>query len=197
MAARSSPCPWGRVSSSRIRYRSSRSIRRPLFNVRVDYQGDGVFETSMLIDGPSFESLPAGEGIVDCAIENLPLTPKTYGVTLFVRSEEGVVDLAPMRIFEESFRSRPTASTPTGLTDRIARSTCSTRSISSTSTTPGASSRPRTLPDQPHQVERGRIDSHENRNQTPPKDRCAGSRTQPAVLVPVPVPKRSSDFGFP
>jgi hypothetical protein len=34
----------------------------------------------------------------------LPLTPKTYGVTLFVRSEEGVVDLAPMRVFIESFR---------------------------------------------------------------------------------------------
>lgn len=96
--------PMGSSVIFRIRYRSSRNIRRPLFNVRVDHQGNGVFETSMLIDGPSFESLPAGEGIVDCAIENLPLTPKTYGVTLFVRSEEGVVDLAPMRIFEESFR---------------------------------------------------------------------------------------------
>lgn len=96
--------PMGSSVIFRIRYRSSKNIRRPLFNVRVDHQGVGVFETSMLIDGPSFEHLPAGEGIVECAIERLPLTPKTYGVTLFVRSEEGVVDLAPMRIFTESFR---------------------------------------------------------------------------------------------
>ena len=88
----------------RIHYRSSRIIRRPLFNLRVDHQGSGVFETSMLIDGPSFEVLPAGEGVVECAIDHLPLTPKTYDATVFVRSEDGVVDLAPMRTFAEPFR---------------------------------------------------------------------------------------------
>jgi hypothetical protein len=58
----------------------------------------------MLIDGPPFESLPAGNGIIECAIEHLPLTPKAYGVTLFVRSEEGVIDLAPTRTFPQCFK---------------------------------------------------------------------------------------------
>lgn len=96
--------PMGSSVIFRIRYRSSKSIRRPLFNVRVDHAGSGVFETSMLIDGPSFENLPAGEGAVDCAIDHLPLTPKTYGTTVFVRSEDGVIDLAPMRVFADSFK---------------------------------------------------------------------------------------------
>jgi lipopolysaccharide transport system ATP-binding protein len=96
--------PMGSTVIFKIRYSSSRSIRRPLFNVRIDHQGAGVFETSMLIDGPSFETLPAGEGVVECEIEHLPLTPKTYDATLFVRSEDGVVDLAPMRTFSEPFR---------------------------------------------------------------------------------------------
>ena len=96
--------PMGSSVVFRIRYRARELIRRPLFNVRVDHAGSGVFETSMLIDGPSFESLPAGEGSVECVIDSLPLTPKTYGVTLFVRSEEGVVELAPTRTFSESFR---------------------------------------------------------------------------------------------
>jgi hypothetical protein len=87
-----------------MRYHASRRIRRPLFNIRVDHEGGGVFEASMLIDGPVFEYLPAGNGIVECAIERLPLTPKTYGATLFVRSEEGVVDLAPTRTFPKLFK---------------------------------------------------------------------------------------------
>lgn len=58
----------------------------------------------MLIDGPTFESLPAGEGVVECAIKHLPLTPKTYGVTLFVRSEEGVVDISPTRTFPQCLK---------------------------------------------------------------------------------------------
>ena len=96
--------PMGSSVIFRIRYRSNRAIRRPLFNIRVEHQGTGVFETSMLIDGPSFEELPPGKGTVECTIADLPLTPKTYDVRLFVRSEDGVVDLAPMRTFAESFR---------------------------------------------------------------------------------------------
>jgi ABC-type polysaccharide/polyol phosphate transport system ATPase subunit len=96
--------PFGSSVLFRIRYHASRKIHRPLFNIRVEHDGSGVFETSMLIDGPSIETLPAGEGIVECAIKRLPLTPKMYGATLFVRSEDGVIDLAPMRTFAESFR---------------------------------------------------------------------------------------------
>lgn len=96
--------PFGSSVLFRIRYRASKGIRRPLFNIRVNHEGGGVFEVSMLIDGPTFEFLPAGEGVVECAIEHLPLTPKTYGVTLFVRSEEGVIDLAPMRTFPKCFK---------------------------------------------------------------------------------------------
>lgn len=96
--------PFGSSVLFRIRYHASREIHKPLFNIRVDHDGGGVFEASMLIDGPTFESLPAGEGIVECAIEHLPLTPKMYGVTLFVRSEEGVIDIAPTRTFPQCFK---------------------------------------------------------------------------------------------
>jgi ABC-type polysaccharide/polyol phosphate transport system ATPase subunit len=96
--------PFGSSVLFRIRYHASREIHRPLFNIRVDHEGSGVFEASMLIDGPPFESLPAGNGIIECAIEHLPLTPKAYGVTLFVRSEEGVIDLAPTRTFPQCFK---------------------------------------------------------------------------------------------
>ncbi|MDH3814518.1 MAG: ABC transporter ATP-binding protein [Acidobacteriota bacterium] len=96
--------PFGSSVILRIRYKASRRIHRPLFNIRVDHEGSGVFEASMLIDGPIFKSLPAGNGIVECAIEHLPLTPKTYGVTLFVRSEEGVIDIAPTRTFPRCFK---------------------------------------------------------------------------------------------
>jgi len=96
--------PFGSSVLFRIHYHASRKIHRPLFNIRVDHEGSGVFEASMLIDGPTFESLPAGDGVVECAIEHLPLTPKTYGVTLFVRSEEGVIDIAPTRTFPQCLK---------------------------------------------------------------------------------------------
>jgi len=96
--------PFGSSVLFRIRYLASRKTRRPLFNLRVYYEGSGVFEASMLIDGATFEYLPAGEGVVECVIDHLPLTPKTYGVMLFVRSEEGVINLAPTRMFPKCFK---------------------------------------------------------------------------------------------
>jgi ABC-type polysaccharide/polyol phosphate transport system ATPase subunit len=96
--------PMGSGVVLRIRYASNTEIRRPLFNIRIEHQNTGVFEASMLIDGPGFETLPPGEGAVECAIEHLPLTPKTYDAKVFVRNENGVVDLAPMQTFSESLR---------------------------------------------------------------------------------------------
>jgi hypothetical protein len=80
----------------RIHYNAVRPVERPLFNLRFFTNGHSVFEASMLIDGPG-PDVAEGEGIVECIIPALPLTPKLYEIKMFTRSGEGICDLMRMR----------------------------------------------------------------------------------------------------
>jgi len=80
----------------RIYYNALKYIERPLFNLRFFNKGHSIFEASMLIDGYGPDSIE-GNGMVECHIPKLPLTPKLYDVLLFVRSSEGILDITTMR----------------------------------------------------------------------------------------------------
>jgi len=80
----------------RIRYRCSRPVHQPLFNLRFYLGNVGILEASMLIDGPG-PSEANGPGVVECVLPRLPLTPKLYDIKLFVRSGEGIANLIEMR----------------------------------------------------------------------------------------------------
>lgn len=99
LGADGAPCrelPFLSECTVRIKYRCDRPMHQPLFNLRFFHGSQDVFEASMLIDGPG-PSVAEGAGIVECHIPVLPLTPKVYGVTLFVRSGDGIADLMVMR----------------------------------------------------------------------------------------------------
>jgi ABC-type polysaccharide/polyol phosphate transport system ATPase subunit len=89
--------PFHSDLSVRIYYHASKPIYRPLFNMRFLHNGRGIFEVSMLIDGYGPEWVE-GEGMVECTIPSIPLTPKLYDVLLFVRSGDGIADITAMRI---------------------------------------------------------------------------------------------------
>jgi ABC-type polysaccharide/polyol phosphate transport system ATPase subunit len=97
--ANGEPCeelPFLSECTIRVRYACPRRIHQPLFNLRFHQGEQGIFETSMLIDGPG----PAetdGSGVVECHIPLLPLTPRVYEIKLFVRSGEGIADLIERR----------------------------------------------------------------------------------------------------
>jgi hypothetical protein len=65
--------------------------------VRFFHEDNDILEASMLIDGPGPEVVN-GSGMVECHIPLLPLTPRVYGIELFIRSGEGIVDLIEQRI---------------------------------------------------------------------------------------------------
>ncbi len=94
--------PFGADLRIRIRYRAGRRLDRPLFNLRILRSGRGVIEACMLVDGHGPDAIE-GEGVVECLIPNLPLTPKVYDILVFVREEAGIVDVTPMRVYA-SFR---------------------------------------------------------------------------------------------
>ena len=99
LAADGEPCeelPFLSECTIRIRYHCPHRIHQPLFNLRFHHGEDGIFETSMLIDGPG-PSEAEGSGVVECHIPLLPLTPRVYEVKLFVRSGEGIADLIDRR----------------------------------------------------------------------------------------------------
>jgi ABC-type polysaccharide/polyol phosphate transport system ATPase subunit len=99
LASDGEPCeelPFLSECTVRIRYHCARSMHQPLFNLRFYHGGHGLFEASMLIDGPG-PTYAEGSGTVDCHIPVLPLTPKVYDIKLFVRSGEGIADLIDMR----------------------------------------------------------------------------------------------------
>ena len=88
--------PFASPMTVRIRYHARRRIERPLFNLRVLCMGRGILEASMLIDGHGPDCIE-GRGVVECHFDRLPLTPKVYDILLFVRSAEGMTDIATMR----------------------------------------------------------------------------------------------------
>lgn len=79
-----------------IYYHADQRIQRPLFNLRFVHKGNYIFETSMLVDGYGPDWIE-GEGLVECRIPYMPLTPKVYDIILFVRCSEGISDLVNMR----------------------------------------------------------------------------------------------------
>ncbi len=83
----------------RVKYTAFVDIKAPHFNFRFDYKGKGVFENSMLIDGAIAKEIKAGEGVLECKIPELPLTPKQYGIVIFIRDNTGVVDLVAARTY--------------------------------------------------------------------------------------------------
>ncbi len=99
LAANGEPCeelPFLSECTIRIRYHCPHRIYQPLFNLRFHQGETGIFETSMLIDGPG-PAEAEGSGVVECHIPLLPLTPRVYEVKLFVRSGEGIADLIDRR----------------------------------------------------------------------------------------------------
>jgi len=99
LAADGEPCeelPFLSECTIRIRYHCPRRMHQPLFNLRFFHGSRDLFEASMLIDGPG-PTYAEGSGTVECHIPVLPLTPKVYDITLFVRSGEGIADLIDMR----------------------------------------------------------------------------------------------------
>lgn len=76
----------------RIHYTANQVIKRPMFNLRFDTRGVGVFECSMIVDGEAPAQL-YGDGIIDCHIEQPNLLPNQYEVSLFVRNQQGTADL--------------------------------------------------------------------------------------------------------
>ncbi|MFC1589933.1 ABC transporter ATP-binding protein [Candidatus Omnitrophota bacterium] len=73
----------------RIYYQAKRRIRKPLFNIRILFRGQGVAEADMLIDGHGPEYIE-GSGSIECELQHLPLTPKVYDIFLFARAADGV-----------------------------------------------------------------------------------------------------------
>ena len=80
-----------------VHFYSAQRIRRPLFHLRFSQGERRIFEAGMLINGHGPEWIE-GDGVVDCQIKRLPLTPGVYNVLLIVRSHDGVADLATMRV---------------------------------------------------------------------------------------------------
>lgn len=77
----------------RLYYKAERRIERPLFNLRILDRGFGIIEAGMLIDGHGPDYIE-GRGLIECRFDTLPLTPKSYDILLFVRSSEGIADIA-------------------------------------------------------------------------------------------------------
>lgn len=99
LGADGEPCeelPFLSACTIRICYHCERTLQQPLFNLRFYHAGKGIFETSMLIDGPG-PAETRGSGVVECHIPLLPLTPKVYEIMMFVRSETGTTDLTAIR----------------------------------------------------------------------------------------------------
>jgi len=91
-----SELPFLSPARFRVHYSSAFRIEQPLFGLRVVVGEVGVFEASMLISGAGPDFID-GEGTIDCIIPRLPLAPKIYDLVVYVRSKEGIKDIASMR----------------------------------------------------------------------------------------------------
>lgn len=91
---------FGSDFAVRVHYVARQPISRPLFNLRILHKGIDIAEIAMLIDGFGPEEI-VGEGYVDCKLKKVTLTPKSYDLFIFVRSSNGIVDIAEPRICEQ------------------------------------------------------------------------------------------------
>jgi lipopolysaccharide transport system ATP-binding protein len=74
----------------RFHYRAARPVHNPSFGFRL-YTGLGtlITETSNLLHGVVFPTLPAGEGYFDVRIESLSLLPARYYLSLWITGADG------------------------------------------------------------------------------------------------------------
>ena len=79
--------------SIELTYVAKYKINRPSFWVTVGSTEGSHFAANMLIDGHT-PSVIEGRGSIRCVFHNLPLLPKTYIISLGVRSTEGSIVLA-------------------------------------------------------------------------------------------------------
>jgi hypothetical protein len=80
------PCdelPFASDLIVRIRYETANPILRPLFELAFLSEDRDIFHATMLMDGLGPDQIH-GQGVVECRIERLPLTPKVYRVMLAV-----------------------------------------------------------------------------------------------------------------
>jgi lipopolysaccharide transport system ATP-binding protein len=82
----------------RIYYNAKKRIKQPLFNLQVLFKEHGVFDISMLVDGYGPDYIEK-RGIVECHLKSLYLTPNNYDIRIFVRSADGINDIAEMKIY--------------------------------------------------------------------------------------------------
>jgi ABC-type polysaccharide/polyol phosphate transport system ATPase subunit len=79
----------GAPVSVRIRYRAHREVREPIVTIGLRDARLGMFAyASMLVDGHAPPSL-AGDGVIECRLETLPLHPQTYELWGEVRGAVG------------------------------------------------------------------------------------------------------------
>jgi len=88
--------PFYSSATFRIHYFTNRTITQPLFNIRVMTGEQDLFEASMLVSGNPPESIQ-GEGSIDCHFPLFPLTPNIYDLMVYIRSSEGIKELAEVR----------------------------------------------------------------------------------------------------
>jgi ABC-2 type transport system ATP-binding protein len=84
----------------RVDYTAKERIHRPNFGLLVVYDGTPVFEASMLIDGHAPDFID-GDGSISCRIRKPAFLPRNYELHLFVRSQEGMVELLPTQYAAE------------------------------------------------------------------------------------------------
>ncbi len=94
------PCdelPFRSDLTVRIHYETANPIIRPLFDLGFVSDDRDIFNATMLIDGSGPDQIQ-GQGVVECRIERLPLTPKVYRVMLWVfQSGHALTEVATKR----------------------------------------------------------------------------------------------------
>ncbi|NQT22388.1 MAG: ATP-binding cassette domain-containing protein [Candidatus Omnitrophica bacterium] len=77
----------------RIYYNALKRIDYPLFNLKISCGDQELVDAGMLIDGYGPEYVK-GRGIIECRLAFLPFAPRIYDIVVFVRSRDGIVDIA-------------------------------------------------------------------------------------------------------
>jgi ABC-type polysaccharide/polyol phosphate transport system ATPase subunit len=87
----------------RIHYETRNPVLRPLFDLAFVNDDRDVFHATMLIDGPGPDQIQ-GQGVVECRIDRLPLTPKVYRIMLWVFQSGHALSEVATRRTVASFR---------------------------------------------------------------------------------------------
>jgi hypothetical protein len=94
------PCeelPFGSEFTVRVHYEASAPIPSPLFELSFVYDDRDIFTATMLVDGSGPAQIQ-GQGVVECRIDRLPLTPKVYRIMLWAfQSGHALTEVATRR----------------------------------------------------------------------------------------------------